>query len=117
MNAGEYVANASGKDAMSPGVSPIRTCIATRERCSDAHLLRLVLDPNDHNRVLADPSRSLPGRGAWITPTSSALDMALQRRAFARAFKTSRQLDAGHVRRYLEARAASPTRECKEDRH
>lgn len=102
---------------MAQGVNPVRTCIATRERRHDAHLLRLVIDPNDHHRVIADPHRSLPGRGAWITPNLSALDQALQRRAFARAFKTSRKLDAGHVRRYLEARAASQTRECKEDRH
>lgn len=102
---------------MTRGVQPIRTCIATRKRYDDTHLLRMVIDPNDHQRVLADPHRSLPGRGAWITPELSALDTALQRCALERAFKTSRKLDAGHVRTYLEARATSPTRECKEDRH
>ncbi|ERJ45735.1 YlxR family protein [Corynebacterium pseudodiphtheriticum] len=102
---------------MSKGMNPVRTCIATHKRFDDAHLLRMVIDPNDHHRILADPGRGLPGRGAWITPELSALEKALQRRAFARAFKTSRKLDAGHVRTYLEARAASPTRECKEDRH
>lgn len=87
----------------------VRTCIATRERRPDMELLRVVVDPADENRLLADPSRSLPGRGAWITPDLAALELAEQRRAFGRAFRVSRRtLDAGPVHTYLAAQAAGP---------
>ena len=36
-----------------------------------------------------DFSGKLPGRGAWLTPSRSALDTALARGAFSRAFKTT----------------------------
>ncbi len=87
----------------------VRTCIATRERQPDTELLRVVLDPRDPNRLLADPGRRLPGRGAWITPDVTALELAEQRRAFGRAFRVSgTSLDTGHVRTYLAATAAGP---------
>ncbi|HHU68513.1 YlxR family protein [Corynebacterium sp.] len=87
----------------------VRTCIATRERKPDIELLRVVLDPRDPTRLLADPGRRLPGRGAWITPDVTALELAEQRRAFGRAFRVSgTSLDTGHVRTYLAATAAGP---------
>lgn len=87
----------------------IRTCIATRKRQSDTELLRVVVDPSDPARLLADPERRLPGRGAWITPDIAALELAEQRRAFGRAFRVSgTSLDTGHVRTYLAAVAAGP---------
>ena len=87
----------------------VRTCIATRERKPDIELLRVVLDPRDPTRLLADPGRRLPGRGAWITPDVTALELAEQRRAFGRAFRVSgTSLDTGHVHTYLAATAAGP---------
>lgn len=92
-----------------PRVIRVRTCIATRERKPDTELLRVVLDPRDPTRLLADPGRRLPGRGAWITPDVTALELAEQRRAFGRAFRVSgTSLDTGHVRTYLAATAAGP---------
>jgi uncharacterized protein len=38
------------------------------------------------DRVVADPSASLPGRGAYLCNAACA-DTALRRRAFARAFR------------------------------
>ncbi|RNE49380.1 YlxR family protein [Corynebacterium alimapuense] len=86
----------------------VRTCIATRERRPDTELLRVVLDPEDptRTRLLPDPSRKLPGRGAWITPDVVALELAEQRRAFGRAFRMSTAVDSGHVRTYLAAPVA-----------
>lgn len=87
----------------------IRTCIATRERKPDTELLRVVVDPEDGSRLLADPSRRLPGRGAWITPDLEALELAEQRRAFGRAFRMpGSNLDTGDVHTYLAAQAAGP---------
>lgn len=86
-----------------PRAARIRTCIATRQRRPDDQLLRTVLDPEDPSsgRVLADPRRHLPGRGAWITPDIPALELAEKRRAFKRAFRTSNTVDTTQVRLYL----------------
>lgn len=96
--------------ATAPREIRIRTCVATRERKPDSELLRVVLDPEDttRTRLLADPGRRLPGRGAWITPDITALELAEQRRAFGRAFRVSTAVDTGHVRTYLAAAAAGP---------
>ncbi len=47
--------------------------------------MRFVLAPD--GALAPDFSGKLPGRGAWLTPTRSALDAALKRGAFARSFK------------------------------
>ena len=78
-----------------------RTCIATREARPDTQLLRVVVDPEDPTRVIADPGRSLPGRGAWITPSLEAFELAESRRAFGRALRVSAQVDASNVREYI----------------
>ena len=87
----------------------VRTCIATRERKPDTELLRVVTDPSDPARLLADPGRSLPGRGAWITPNIEALELAEQRHAFRRALRVSTSVDTGHVRTYLQQLLPDPT--------
>lgn len=63
---------------------PIRSCIACRKKENWTDLLRIVLV---ENQVLPDPNHNKPGRGAWLHP--NCLDVAVQRRAFARAFKSS----------------------------
>lgn len=82
----------------------IRTCIATRAKHNDDHLLRLVLDPEDDSRsvVIADPQRNLPGRGAWMVPTLEALKLAEDKRVFGRALRTSAKVDTTKVREYLK---------------
>lgn len=91
----------------------IRTCIATRERKSDSDLLRVVESLDTPGMLLPDPRRRMPGRGAWLTPSIAALDLAEQRRAFGRALRVSTSVDTGHVRTYL-AESAGPDI-CKED--
>jgi len=83
----------------------LRTCIATRRRLPDTDLLRVVIDRTDPQgrRLVADPHRRLLGRGAWIIPTLSALELAERKRAFKRALRTSAPVDTGQVRRYLDA--------------
>ena len=65
----------------------------------------MVIDRDDPHgrRLVADPHRRLPGRGAWISPTLSALELAERKRAFKRALRTSAPVDTGQVRQYLEA--------------
>ncbi len=85
-----------------------RTCIATRRAAHDSELLRLVADPEGSGRVLADPERTLPGRGAWITPTWEAFELAEKRRTIARALRVTTPVDVGHVRMYLATIAGDP---------
>ena len=64
---------------------PERTCIATRETLPRAALLRFVLAPD--GTVVFDLKGDLPGRGAWVKPERTALEEAIRKRAFSRAFK------------------------------
>ncbi|MEM6711530.1 MAG: RNA-binding protein [Pseudomonadota bacterium] len=68
-----------------------RMCIVTRARVpagsDDDRLIRFVLDPE--GMVVPDVKAVLPGRGAWVTGEAGVLGKAIERRAFARAFKTT----------------------------
>ncbi|MFC3851156.1 YlxR family protein [Corynebacterium hansenii] len=84
-----------------------RTCIATRAKLPEGRLLRMVARRDgDATRVVPDPRRRMPGRGAWITPTLEAWAVADKRRAFGRALKVSANADANPVREYLETLGA-----------
>jgi len=62
-----------------------RTCIATRAVLPPDRMLRFVVAPD--GQVVPDLAARLPGRGAWVSATRSALEQALKRKAFGRAFK------------------------------
>ena len=62
-----------------------RRCIATMERRSPLQMIRFVLSPD--GQVTPDVAARLPGRGAWVTATREAVDLAATRGAFPRAFK------------------------------
>ncbi len=62
-----------------------RLCLATREVTPVADMMRFVVGPD--GTIVPDLSRKLPGRGAWICATHTALETALKRKAFSRAFK------------------------------
>lgn len=64
---------------------PERRCIVTMERRSQADLIRFVLSPDGH--VTPDLAAKLPGRGAWVTASREAIDLAVKKGAFNRAFK------------------------------
>lgn len=66
-------------------VAPERRCIATQERRPQAEMIRFVLAPD--GRVVADLAARLPGRGAWVTSSREAVELAAKKGAFARAFK------------------------------
>ena len=68
-----------------------RTCVGCRQRSQRADLLRIVSKSN----VLAfDQLKNMPGRGAWIHPSSDCLALAIQRNAFGRALKLTNQIDS-----------------------
>lgn len=89
--------------------SPMRTCIATKTTAPAVDLLRMVVRQSESRTVVKpDPRRELHGRGAWITPTLQAFEMAEKRRAFQRAFKVSTAVDASEVREYLRGEHSPP---------
>ncbi|WP_082518957.1 YlxR family protein [Leifsonia sp. Leaf336] len=76
----------------------VRTCVGCRSRAPRSSLLRVVLR---NSEVVADPSATLPGRGAWLHPVDECLDLALTRRAFGRALRAEGSLDPTAIRAAL----------------
>ncbi len=82
---------------------PVRTCIGCRGTDSRSALLRVVLGQGEHGpSVVPDPERRRPGRGAWLHPSVSCLDLAVRRRAFGRALRSSTGPDTTAVARWVE---------------
>lgn len=82
---------------------PERTCAGCREVAPRAQLMRLVREPAPDGtapRVRLDPAGSMPGRGAWLHPSASCLDLAVRRGGLARSFRG--KVDAGQLIRDLE---------------
>ncbi|WIB58824.1 YlxR family protein [Curtobacterium sp. MCLR17_007] len=77
----------------------VRTCIGSRRRAPRSSLLRVVAQGD--GRVVADPKAVMPGRGAWLTPTVEAYELAVKRRAFRRALRLDREPDTSAVLEYL----------------
>ncbi|MFI5482453.1 YlxR family protein [Streptomyces rubiginosohelvolus] len=78
---------------------PERTCVGCRERVTKSELLRIVVD---EGACAPDPRGTLPGRGAYVHPTSVCLDLAVRRRAFPRAFKAKGPFDTVALTRFVE---------------
>lgn len=84
-----------------------RRCIATGESQPKAGLIRFVVGPE--GTIGPDLAEKLPGRGIWVTGTKETLEMAIAKKAFARAAKQQVTVQDGLadlVKRLLEARAA-----------
>ncbi|GAA4111688.1 YlxR family protein [Enteractinococcus coprophilus] len=78
----------------------MRLCIGCRTRENTANLVRVALDTTSDTRSLVlDKRRVLPGRGAWLHPDPKCFSIALQKRAFARAFR--RQVDTEKIAQTL----------------
>jgi predicted RNA-binding protein YlxR (DUF448 family) len=92
--------DASGSFARS---RPERTCVGCRRTAPCTQLVRMVRFSSPDGgapRVRVDPTRSAPGRGAWLHPSASCLDLALRRGGFARSFRGA--VDTGYLARDLE---------------
>ena len=66
--------------------TPERKCIATGEHGFRDKMLRFVLGPD--GIVTPDISARLPGRGAWTLAHRDAINTAVAKKSFNRAFKT-----------------------------
>jgi predicted RNA-binding protein YlxR (DUF448 family) len=86
-----------------PAHGPVRTCIGCRKRAAKRELLRVTAgsDPNGRPAVVPDPTATRPGRGAHLHPTSECYDLAVRRKAFARALRLEGGPSAAPVGEYV----------------
>ena len=76
-----------------------------------SELLRVVAGTDAHGlaAVVPDPTATAPGRGAHLHPTSACYDLAVRRRAFARALRSDERLATEPVGDYVAALAETPS--------
>jgi uncharacterized protein len=80
-------------------MEPVRTCVGCRARVPRSTLLRVVaVDAN----LVPDERASMPGRGAWVHPTTECVENAIRRRAFVRALRVSGPLDTQTIENHLQ---------------
>ena len=72
-------------DDADTGDGPHRQCIVTRESLPQEQMIRFVRSPD--GLAVPDVSAKLPGRGAWVTASRTAVETAISKSAFSRAFK------------------------------
>ncbi len=65
------------------------------ERRDPAAMIRFVLSPD--GEVTPDLAGRLPGRGAWVSANRAAVEAALKKGAFSRAFKKQAKTPPGLV--------------------
>ena len=94
---------AAGQSAsVGPPEGPVRTCVGCRVRASRSVLLRVVaVEGGDGQVAVPDPHHRLAGRGAWLHPDLSCLDLAERRRAFPRALRREGPLDLAALRAFV----------------
>jgi predicted RNA-binding protein YlxR (DUF448 family) len=66
--------------------------------------------------VVPDPERRRPGRGAWLHPDVSCLDLAVRRKAFGRALRSSARPDTALVAGWVEDHAPERPSEKHDNR-
>ena len=62
----------------------VRTCLGCRERADKSFLVRVVASDGE---AVVDVSATLPGRGAWVHPTTRCAETAVARKAIARGLR------------------------------
>lgn len=87
----------------SPVKTPVRTCVGCRERTTKRELLRVVAGTDDDGQpaVVPDPASTAPGRGAHLHPTTECFELAVRRKAFARALRVPGGLSDEPLARHL----------------
>ncbi|TFC34068.1 YlxR family protein [Cryobacterium sp. TMT2-14] len=79
-------------------MDPVRTCIGCRLRAPRSSLLRVVARESE---LVVDETATLPGRGAWLHPTTACFQDAQRRHAFGRALRVTSSMDANQLENRL----------------
>lgn len=89
---------------------PVRTCVGCRRPGSRSVLARfVVVEVEGRPQVAHDPGRRLPGRGAWLHPDPTCAELAVRRKAFARALRTTGPVGTDQVGSLARTWAAGRT--------
>jgi uncharacterized protein len=80
-------------------MEPVRTCVGCRQRANPNDLLRVI---ELNGSVEPDPKANKPGRGAWLHTNSACLKLAVERKAFGRAFRFAGQIQVTALTKYVE---------------
>ena len=104
--------------------TPVRTCVGCRKRAPASELLRVVAVTGDTEggidkagasdgnhtsaarrvKIVPDPARRCPGRGAHLHFDPACLALAARRRAFGRALRVAGITETDAVAAYLNER-------------
>jgi predicted RNA-binding protein YlxR (DUF448 family) len=71
---------------------PVRTCVACRRKAPQSELMRFAAQDGT---LVADPSRRLPGRGAYTCRRSDCISRAASEGAFSRRLRAPVQVPDG----------------------
>jgi uncharacterized protein len=88
-------------------MAQVRTCLGCRARADQSTLLRVV---ERNGEVVADPSATMFGRGAWVHPTVECVEAAISRKAFGRALRSNGGADARGILKTVGASSDVPDR-------
>ena len=90
---------------------PVRMCVGCRRRDSWSALLRVVAVRDEGGAGVAlvpDPRHRLPGRGAWLHPSTTCLEQAVRRKAFTRALRLQAGPDVAPLTEHLHQFSTPP---------
>jgi predicted RNA-binding protein YlxR (DUF448 family) len=77
----------------------VRTCAGCNGKGQRDTLMRIVVQ---NGQLVRDHEKTMPGRGAWLHPSTACLDTAVHRRALGRALRVSNDIDPIHLREQAE---------------
>ena len=80
-------------------MEPVRTCVGCRQRANPSDLLRVIVV---NGSIEPDPKAQKLGRGAWLHPNSACLKLAIERKAFSRAFRFAGEIQVTALSKYVE---------------
>jgi predicted RNA-binding protein YlxR (DUF448 family) len=78
-------------------MEPVRTCVGCRQRANQSDLLRVVA-----SGLVLVVDRLGRGRGAWIHQSKDCLTLAIERKAFGRALRETKQFDTAALAATIE---------------
>lgn len=68
--------------------TPVRMCIACRERKHKDEFIRIVKLPDESNSVILDKTYKSPGRGAYMCKDPKCLKETIKKQKLQRALRT-----------------------------